>query len=144
LGKKAAFPLGLLLGLTAWEIGLVVILSDFVLMAVIDRLLVLSIQTFSWGHYLTDRTQRIQERLGRRKWTASLMKLGWLGPLVITTVPFGGGVWTGTALARIMHLSKKQTILSVGVGVILGCLIFVLAALGILSMVEISAPPNPS
>jgi threonine/homoserine/homoserine lactone efflux protein len=38
----------------------------------------------------------------------------------------------------VMNLSSRQTSWAVGVGVILGCLIFVLAALGILSIVEIS------
>ncbi len=137
LGKKAAFPLGLFMGLTAWEVGFIVILSDFVLMAFLIRIFNLSFEKFQWAIYLQERSRRIQERLGNRKWTAGLMKIGWLGPLAITTIPFGGGVWTGLSLARVMNLSSKQTMVAVGVGVILGCLIFVLAALGILSIVEI-------
>ncbi len=138
LGKKAAFPLGLILGLNAWEIGIVVILSDFVLMVFINHMFDLSVEKFKWAMYLQERSLRIQDRLSQRKWTAGLMKIGWLGPLAITTIPFGGGVWTGISLARVMNLSSKQTSLAVGLGVILGCLIFVLAALGILSIVEIS------
>ena len=138
LGKKAAFPLGLVMGLNAWEIGIIVILSDFVLMAFINHMFDLSFEKFKWAMYLQERSSRIQNRLSQRKWTAGLMKIGWLGPLAITTVPFGGGVWTGISLARVMNLSSRQTNLVVGVGVILGCLIFVLAALGILSFVELS------
>ncbi|NQV41670.1 MAG: small multi-drug export protein [Candidatus Marinimicrobia bacterium] len=136
MGKKAAFPLGLLMGLNAWEVGIIVILSDFVLMVFLTRMFDLSFEKFKWAIYLQERSQRIQERLSKRKWTAGLMKIGWLGPLAMTAIPFGGGVWTGLALARVMNLSSKQTSLAVGVGVILGCLIFVLAALGILSIVE--------
>ena len=138
LGKKAAFPFGLILGLNAWEIGIIVILSDFVLMAALNHMFDLSFNKFKWAMYLQERSRRIQDRLSKREWTARLMKIGWLGPLAITTIPFGGGVWTGLSLARVMNLSSKQTRLAVGLGVILGCLIFVLAALGILSIVEIS------
>ncbi len=107
-------------------------------MTFINHMFDLSIEKFKWAMYLQERSQRIQDRLSNRKWTAWLMKIGWLGPLAITTIPFGGGVWTGLSLARVMNLSSKQTNLAVGIGVILGCLIFVLAALGILSIVDIS------
>jgi len=66
------------------------------------------------------------------------MQIGWLGPLVITAIPFGGGVWTGMSLARVMNLPGKQTQLAVGVGTVIGCLIFVLASLGILSLVDVA------
>ncbi len=138
LGKKAAFPLGLILGFNAWEIGIIVILSDFVLMIFINHLVDLSFEKFKWAMYLRKHSERIQERLNKGKWTAGLMKIGWLGPLIITTVPFGGGVWTGISLARIMNMSDRKSSLAVGVGVILGCLIFVLATLGFLSFVDIS------
>ena len=138
LGKKAAFPLGLIMGLNAWEIGIIVIISDFVLMAFINHLFDLSFEKFRWARYLQKRSSRIQDRLNQRRWTSGLMKIGWLGPLIMTTIPFGGGVWTGISLARVMNLSSRQSSLAVGVGVILGCLIFVLAALGFLSIVEIT------
>ncbi|MBT3227744.1 MAG: small multi-drug export protein [Candidatus Marinimicrobia bacterium] len=138
LGKKAAFPLGLIMGLNAWEIGIIVILSDFVLMVIINHMFDLSFEKFKWAMYLRERSTRIQARLSKRNWTAGLMKIGWLGPLIMTTIPFGGGVWTGISLARVMNLSSRQSTFAVGVGVILGCLIFILAALGILSIVEIS------
>lgn len=98
----------------------------------------LSFEKFKWAMYLQEHSLRIQDRLSKRRWTASLMKIGWLGPLTITTIPFGGGVWTGLSLARVMNLSSRQTSWAVGVGLILGCLIFILAALGILSIVELS------
>jgi len=133
-----AFPLGLFIGLSAYEIGIVVVLSEFVLMAIINHLFDLSFEKFKWAIYLRARSERIQSHLGKSRWTSWLMSIGWLGPLVITALPFGGGVWTGTSLARVMNLSSRQTMVSVGVGAVLGCLIFVLASLGILSIVELS------
>lgn len=126
------------MGLNAWEIGLVVVLADFALMIFINWMLRLSLEKFKWAKYLRGRSRHIQERLNRRKWTAGLMKIGWLGPLTMTTIPFGGGVWTGMSLARLMSLPRRQTNLAVGLGVILGSLIFVLAALGVLSIVELT------
>jgi len=135
LGKKVAFPVGLVMGLTAYEIGVIVILSDFLLMAVINHMFDLSFERFKWAIYLRKRSVQVQLHLEKRNWTAWLMNIGWLGPLAITTLPFAGGVWTGTSLARVMNLSKRQSNVSVGLGIILGCWIFVLAALGILSLV---------
>lgn len=137
LGKKVAFPLGLVIGLSAYEIGIVVVLSEFVLMAIINHIFDLSFEKFKWAIYLRERSESIQARLNKRKWTAWLMSVGWLGPLAITALPFGGGVWTGTSLARVMNLSNRQTMLAVGMGAVLGCLIFVLAALGILTVVDL-------
>ena len=138
LGKKVAFPLGLVIGLSVYEIGIVVVLSEFVLMVVINHIFDLSFEKFKWAMYLRNRSERIQTHLNKGKWTARLMRIGWLGPLAITALPFSGGVWTGTSLARVMNLSNRQTLWAVGVGAVLGCLIFVLASLGILNMVEIS------
>lgn len=126
------------MGFNVWEIGLIVILSDFILMAFINHIFDLSFEKFKWANYLRERSERIQIRMGQRKWTAALMSIGWLGPFIITSVPFAGGVWTGISLARVMNLSKRQTQLAVGFGVIIGCLVFVLAALGILSLVDIA------
>ncbi len=133
-----AFPLGLFIGLSAYEIGIVVVLSEFVLMAIINHIFDLSFEKFKWAIYLRERSERIQAHLAKSKWTSWLMTIGWVGPLAITALPFGGGVWTGTSLARVMNLSNRQTIFAVGLGAVLGCLIFVLASLGILSIVELS------
>ena len=137
LGKKVSFPLGLVLGVEAYEIGIIVVLSEFVLMAIINHIFNLSFENFKWALYLRERSERIQAHLKQRTWTARLIQIGWLGPLIITAVPFAGGVWTGISLSQVMNLSNRQTLLSVGVGAILGSLIFVLASLGILSIVDI-------
>ncbi|NQV15624.1 small multi-drug export protein [bacterium] len=137
LGKKAAFPLGLVLGLTAYQIGVVVVISEFVLMAIVNHIFDLSYDRFRWAIYLRERSERIQVHLKKGKWSSRLLRIGWMGPLTVTALPFAGGVWSGMALARLMVLSSRQTMWSVGIGAVLGCLIFVLAAIGILSIVEI-------
>ncbi len=139
VGKKAAFPLGLVLGMTAYEIALIVVISEFVLMAFVHRLFGVSFEHFRWAKYLNQRFERIQDHLKQGKWTSRLIHIGWFGPLFITALPFSGGVWTGMALSRVMSLSTRKTVWSVGAGAVIGCGIFLLAALGILTIVDL--PP---
>lgn len=138
LGKKTAFPLGLVMGLNAYQIGVVVLLCEVALMSAIMYLIEKSTGKFKWTHFLKDRSERVQSNMENRKWIARLMRIGWLAPLVITAIPFMGGVWSGMALSRIMGLSIKQSLWSVGVGAVFGCLVFVLASLGVLSLVDFS------
>ncbi len=107
-------------------------------MTFVHRLFNFSFHKFNWAKYLNERFERVQSQLMHGKWTSRLIKIGWLGPLFITSLPFSGGVWTGMALSRVMTLSTKQTLWSVGIGAVLGCSIFLLAALGILSIVDLS------
>jgi len=86
---------------------------------------------------LKQRSELIQDKLKRGKWSSRLIQLGWLGPLTITALPFAGGVWTGMALSRVMVLSHRKTLWAVGVGAVLGCSIFTLASLGVLSIVDL-------
>ncbi len=137
LGKKAAFPLGLFMGLSVLNISLAVILCEFTLMVAVDFIFELSFDKFRWARYLKDWSERVQAHLQKGRWTSKLLKLGWLGPMTITAMPFAGGVWTGMALARALSLPRRTTIWVVGIGAILGCGIFALAALGILTLVDI-------
>jgi uncharacterized membrane protein len=129
--------LGLVLGLSVLKISIIVILSEFVLMAIVDYAFAWSLDRFQWSQAIKNRSERVQLHLKQGKWTARLIRLGWLGPLTITALPFAGGVWTGMALARVMLLSHRKTILAVGAGAVLGCSIFALASLGVLNIVEI-------
>jgi len=106
-------------------------------MAIVDYAFAWSLDRFQWSQAIKNRSERVQLHLKQGKWTARLIRLGWLGPLTITALPFAGGVWTGMALARVMLLSHRKTILAVGAGAVLGCSIFALASLGVLNIVEI-------
>ncbi|MCF7807671.1 MAG: small multi-drug export protein [Candidatus Marinimicrobia bacterium] len=138
LGKKVSFPLGIFLGFSVPEIAILVILSDFVLMILVDRIFVWSLDKLPWLQKLRKKSERFQERMGQRKISVALIRLGWLGPLTITALPFAGGVWSGMALSRLMSLSHQKTFLAVGLGVLIGCLIFALASMGVLNFIELS------
>ena len=138
LGKKTAFPLGLVMGLSAYEIGVVVLLCEVVLMSVILYMIEYSADRFRLTCYLRNRSEKVQTNMEERVWVSRLMKIGWLAPLVITAVPFMGGVWSGMALSKVMGLSLRKSLWSVGMGAVVGCAIFVLTALGVLSLVDLS------
>lgn len=137
LGKKVAFPLGIFMGLSVLNIAIAVIICEFTLIIAVDVLFSFAFDRIKWAQWLKERLERVQERLQKRSWTAPLVKLGWLGPLTITAMPFAGGVWTGMAFARILTLSHRTTLWVVSIGALLGCAIFALAALGILSLVNL-------
>ncbi|MCF7824054.1 MAG: small multi-drug export protein [Candidatus Marinimicrobia bacterium] len=119
------------------EISIIVVICEFILIAVVEFLFTWSLDRFNWTRALKERSERFQEKLKTGAWSAQLIQLGWLGPLIITAIPFSGGVWTGMALARVMVLSTRKTIWAVGIGAVLGCSIYTLAALGFVSIVEI-------
>jgi uncharacterized membrane protein len=128
--------LGILLDFGVWEISIIVILSEFALMFAVDLIFVKSIDRLSFLHRVRSKSERFQERMKERRMTSALVNLGWLGPFIITALPFTGGVWSGMALSRIMALSHKKMLLAVSCGAVIGCLIFALAALGVLSIIE--------
>ena len=117
---------------------MLVILSDLVLMFLVDMIFARSVDRLSLFQSIRQRSERFQERMKARKFSTALIGMGWLGPLAITAIPFAGGVWSGMALSRIMALSHKKTLFAVGLGVVIGCLVFALAALGVLSIIDLS------
>ena len=120
------------------EITLLVILSEFLLILVVDLIFSRSIDRLSFLHNIRSRSERFQDRMKQRKFTTALINLGWLGPLTITAIPFTGGVWSGMALSRIMGLPHKKTLFAVSLGAVIGALIFALAVLGVLSIIDFS------
>lgn len=137
VGKKASFPVGLLMGWNAYTIAGVVLLSDLFLMFVVEWLFRTSTDKLAGRTYIRDRIERIQTRLENSNWDRGLIAAGWVGTMIITALPFMGGVWTGVAMARITMLSRSQTLIAVGVGAAIGCAIFMGAALGVMHLVTL-------
>lgn len=120
------------------EISLLIILSDLVLMFLVDMIFSRSVDKLTLFQNIRSKSERFQERMKGHRLSTALISLGWLGPLTITAIPFAGGVWSGMALSRIMGLSHKKTLFAVSLGAVIGCLIFALAALGVLSIIDFS------
>ena len=141
LGKKASFPLGLVLGFSAWTIAGIVIVCDLVLMFLLLNLFTLSISHMKWFQLVRKRFEWAQHWLAEGRWTRNLIPVGWLGVVAITTIPLAGGVWSGVALSRTMAMTRNQSLIAITLGIILGCAVFLFAALGVMHVVNIPAEP---
>ncbi|MCF7840836.1 MAG: small multi-drug export protein, partial [Candidatus Marinimicrobia bacterium] len=128
LGKKASFPLGLVLGFSAWAIATIVIVCDLVLMFILLNLFAVSISRLKWMRLVRRRFEWAQEWLAEGRWTRKLIPVGWLGVVAITAIPLAGGVWSGVALSRTMAMTRNQSIITITLGIMLGCAIFLFAA----------------
>lgn len=135
-GKKAAFPLGLIFGYTAYSVALIVIICDLGLMFVVYQIFSASVAKLKWIRHLRLRFESVQMWLAEGRWTRKLMPVGWLGVVAVTATPFAGGVWTGIALSRTLAMNAKQTYWAVGLGSVIGCAIFLFAALGVMHLVH--------
>ena len=141
LGKKAAFPLGLVLGYSAYDVALIVIICDLSLMWVVYEIFVVSVSKLRWAKYVRNRFESAQKWLATGRWTRKLIPVGWLGVVAVTATPFAGGVWTGVALSRTLAMTQKQTLWAVGLGSVIGCGIFLFAALGVMHLVNLPDEP---
>lgn len=130
LGKKGAFPYGILFGLNLYLIAGVVILTDLVLMLFLEGMISVSRQRFKLFKIIHDKFIKWQECLETSTLGKRVLPIGKAGTLIITATPFSGGVWAGLAVSRILTLRFNETIWLVGLGSIIGCGLFLLAALG--------------
>lgn len=141
LGKKASFPLGLVLGYSAWSIAIIVILCDMVLMFLLIDLFAIPLSRMKWMRFVRKRFEWAQQWLAEGRWTRKLIPVGWLGVVAITAIPLAGGVWSGVALSRTMAMTRNQSLITITLGIILGCAIFLFAALGVMHVVSIPSEP---
>jgi len=77
---------------------------------------------------------RIEQKLKTSNLADKIIKIGKAGTLIITAIPFAGGVWSGMALSKILQLDTKQAYWLTGIGVVIGCAIFLLAAKGFINL----------
>jgi uncharacterized membrane protein len=133
-GKKGAFPYGIVLGLDLYLISGVVIATDLILMILLDGMLHLSRQRFQILHLIHLKLQKWQNNLENSALGKRILPIGKVGTLILTATPFSGGVWTGMAVSRILTLQHHETFWLVGIGSVVGCGIFLLAALGLVQL----------
>ena len=132
LGKKGAFPYGIVFGLNLYLIAGVVIITDLVLMLFLEGMRSVTrqrLRLFQLVHHKLIKWQKYLENsaLGKK-----VLPIGKAGTLIITATPFSGGVWTGLAVSRILTLRSNETMWLVGCGSVIGCGLFLLAAHGLI------------
>lgn len=134
-GKKGAFLFAILRDMNLYVVSLVIILSDLGLMVAVARLFQTTVKRVFPFTLLQHKADKIEQKMKGSALADRLIKIGKAGTLVITAVPFAGGVWSGVVLAKILQLDNEQTYWLVGIGSVIGCLIFLLAAEGAINFI---------
>lgn len=134
IGKKGAFLYALLFDLNIYIVSIVIIACDMVLMFLIGSLFQITLKRFLPVKLFQWQTTIKENKLKKSRWTQKITRFGKISPLVLTAIPFAGGVWSGMALSKILHLNNKDTYWLVSIGSIIGCAIFLLAALGLIKL----------
>ena len=134
LGKKGAFLYALLLKMNLYMVSVVIIISDIFLMVLLGRLFQATANRVFPFTILQRKVVSVEQKLKESNLAEKIIKIGKVGILIITAVPFMGGVWSGMALSKIIQLDNKQAYWLTGIGTIIGCAIFLLAAKGFINL----------
>lgn len=68
-----------------------------------------------------------KEQFEKSKLLKFTQSLGWIGVILVATMPtFGGGMWTAVLFAHILKLSRKQSYILLAIGSLISCIIFTL------------------
>lgn len=122
------------MGLSPVYIGIVVLISDFALMPFV-RFLFNNSKRIGRLEKLRGKLFADERKMRSSKWLKRFQNMGKLGVVILVSVPGAGGVWSGTILSHILSLKRIEAYILVGLGSIIGCLIFVLSFQGIIKWV---------
>jgi uncharacterized membrane protein len=134
-GKKISFPYGILIGINLYVISITIILTDLLLMVFIDRSYCFMAQRVFPFTLIQKKVIKYNKRLEESLLSKKVLFCGKASAMIITAVPFAGGVWSGLAIAYSLNINKIQTYWLVGAGTVIGCGIFYIAAEGVLQII---------
>jgi uncharacterized membrane protein len=134
LGKKAAFPYGLVMGLSPIFVGMVVLTQDVVQTPFIIMLLQ-GTARIPWLEKFRRRMIVDEERLKKSRLMGWLKRIQHLGVVLVVSTPFAGGIWTGCIMSHAFGLGKLNAFFLIALGSVFGTIIFVLSFIGILHLV---------
>ncbi len=131
---RGAIPVGIAMGLPAWESFLISIAGN----GIVALVLLLALPKFFEFCYRFPRLQPLLERIlskARNKGKGMNAK-GMVGLLLFVAVPLPGtGVWTGCLLAYLLGMRIRHALLAVTLGMILAGILMTLGSLGLMTLV---------
>ncbi len=133
VGKKGSFVYALLMHMNLYLVSLVIVLSDIFLMFFVGKLFDASARFFPFNA-LHHRAERLEQKMQSSTLARRLGKIGTASVLVLTATPFAGGVWSGMILAKTLHIQNSKAYWLTGIGSVIGCAIFFLAAEGLIEL----------
>ncbi len=139
---RGAIPLAYVLGLDAYQRGLLVTLA--ILSNSLIPFLVLSVLKFiedlilkSGGKFLARTYARLVSR-ARMQGARYLGRWGYLGLTAFVAIPLPAtGAWTASLVAHIFGLNKLKSSLAIVTGVLIASLLVILALEGIITMITV-------
>ena len=135
LGRKAAFPYGLIAGFSPFLIGIVALVCDLILALLVRMLIDGSMRNLllrkQW-----ERISRNRQRQMQSKSLGWLLNLGKTGVLISMALPFTGGVYTASALGMILGLKRGETFRCIILGSIAGSVLFICSSFGFLQILR--------
>ena len=133
LGRKVSIPYGIVVGLNAY---LVLGLATTIDISLIPFIFwVYKGTTRKISLVIKKRLSSKEEKITESRMMRFIKPLGRMGVIVVTAIPFSGGVLTGIALCRLLKLRYKESFVLLSIGSFLGCLLFVLGVEGIIKWV---------
>jgi uncharacterized membrane protein len=133
LGRKVSIPYGIAVGLNAYLVLGLAITIDISLIPFVFW--VYKGTTRKLSLLIKKRLSSKEEKINESRMMRFIKPLGRMGVLVVTAIPFSGGVLTGIALCRLLKLRYKESFVLLSIGSFLGCLLFVLGVEGIIKLV---------
>lgn len=134
VGKKASFPLGLIIGYDPVKLGIIITVCDvFIILFVM--FVFESSGKIKYIRQLREKYTAKTENWKDKRTFRYFNKLGRIGIIAVIIIPFTGGLWTAYLLANLLFLKKTETFSLSLLGAILGNSLFVLSSLGIIRWV---------
>ena len=134
MGKKLSFPYGLAVGFRVWEIGALVLIEDFAEIPLLQWILTGACDRVGPLRWLHENLSRRESALSKKRFYGWFLHAKKLGIFLLVAAPGAGGVITGTLASHLLQMPKKQSMLIIAAGSVVGCLLFVAGAKGILAM----------
>lgn len=131
---RGSIPIGIAMGLPAWETFVISIIGN----GIVALLLLLILPKFFEFFYrfpkLKPFLERIINRAGNKSNSASVK--GSLGLMLFVAVPLPGtGVWTGCVLAYLMGMRIRHALPAVVLGMVIAGVLMSLGSLGLMTLV---------
>ncbi len=133
LGRKVSIPYGIVVGLNVYLVLGLAITIDISLIPFVFW--VYKGTTRKISLVIKKRLSSKEEKITESRMMRFIKPLGRMGVLVVTAIPFSGGVLTGIALCRLLKLRYKESFVLLSIGTFLGCLLFVLGVESIIKWV---------
>jgi len=134
LGRKISIPYAIALGANEYFVLMLAIVLDLIQIPVFSHLYAHT-SRIGLVNRIKERIERRSENMEDSKMVNWAKKLGKIGTIALTAMPFqGGGMWSGVLLASILKLQRWQKYVLLSMGSALGCSIMAFGTSAVISL----------